>query len=73
MNLIWLQMYFVSKILAEKAAMEEARKNNIDFISIIPPLVVGPFITSTFPPSLITALSLITGMINHSQEDSQIL
>nr|AEQ04697.1 dihydroflavonol 4-reductase [Lycium barbarum] len=58
-------MYFVSKILAEKAAMEEAKKNNIDFISIIPPLVVGPFITPTFPPSLITALSLITGNEAH--------
>nr|AIY22763.1 dihydroflavonol 4-reductase [Iochroma calycinum] len=58
-------MYFVSKILAEKAAMEEAKKNNIDFISIIPPLVVGPFITPTFPPSLITALSIITGQYVH--------
>nr|APX42765.1 DFR [Solanum melongena] len=58
-------MYFVSKILAEKAAREEAKKNNIDFISIIPPLVVGPFITPTFPPSLITALSVITGNEAH--------
>lgn len=52
-------MYFVSKILAEKAAWEAAKENNIDFISIIPTLVVGPFINPTFPPSLITALSLI--------------
>nr|AGI96401.1 dihydroflavonol 4-reductase [Petunia x hybrida]QUE39309.1 dihydroflavonol 4-reductase [Petunia integrifolia subsp. inflata] len=58
-------MYFVSKILAEKSAMEETKKKNIDFISIIPPLVVGPFITPTFPPSLITALSLITGNEAH--------
>ncbi|KAJ8567543.1 hypothetical protein K7X08_019751 [Anisodus acutangulus] len=58
-------MYFVSKILAEKAAMEEAKKKNIDIISIIPPLVVGPFITPTFPPCLITALSLITGNEAH--------
>ncbi|XAR73848.1 Dihydrokaempferol 4-reductase [Bertholletia excelsa] len=58
-------MYFVSKILAEKAAWETAKENNIDFISIIPTLVVGPFIGSTFPPSLITALSLITGNESH--------
>ncbi|KAL0379269.1 UNVERIFIED_CONTAM: Dihydroflavonol 4-reductase [Sesamum radiatum] len=50
-------MYFVSKILAEKAAMEAAKENNINFISIIPPVVVGPFTMPTFPPSLITALS----------------
>ncbi|XP_059623620.1 dihydroflavonol 4-reductase-like [Cornus florida] len=58
-------MYFVSKTLAEKAAWDAAKKNNIDFISVIPTLVVGPFITPTFPPSLITALSPITGNEAH--------
>jgi len=58
-------MYFVSKTLAEKAAWEAAKENHIDFISIIPTLVVGPFITPTFPPSLITALSPITGNEAH--------
>ncbi|PIA52725.1 hypothetical protein AQUCO_01000532v1 [Aquilegia coerulea] len=53
-------MYFVSKTLAEKAAWEFAEQNNIDFISIIPTLVVGPFLMSSMPPSLITALSPIT-------------
>uniref|UniRef100_A0A803MUN6 Flavanone 4-reductase n=1 Tax=Chenopodium quinoa TaxID=63459 RepID=A0A803MUN6_CHEQI len=55
-----VNMYFVSKTLAEKAAWKFAAENNLDFISIIPPLVVGPFITPTMPPSLITALSPIT-------------
>nr|AKN56968.1 dihydroflavonol 4-reductase [Gerbera hybrid cultivar] len=58
-------MYFVSKTLAEKAAWDAMKGNNISFISIIPTLVVGPFITSTFPPSLVTALSLITGNEAH--------
>nr|ABP57077.1 dihydroflavonol 4-reductase [Coleus scutellarioides]ABP57078.1 dihydroflavonol 4-reductase [Coleus scutellarioides] len=58
-------MYFVSKILAEKAAMEAAKQDNINFISIIPPVVVGPFFMPTFPPSLITALSPITGNDAH--------
>ncbi|KAI8542495.1 hypothetical protein RHMOL_Rhmol08G0142200 [Rhododendron molle] len=58
-------MYFVSKTLAEKAAWEAAKENNIDFISIIPVLVVGPFIMPTFPPSLVTALSPITGNEPH--------
>nr|GFA55559.1 dihydroflavonol 4-reductase [Tanacetum cinerariifolium] len=53
-------MYFVSKTLAEKAAWKATKENNIDFISIIPTLVVGPFISPSFPPSLMTALSLIT-------------
>lgn len=55
-------MYFVSKTLAEKAAWEAAKEHNIKFISIIPTLVVGPFIMPTMPPSLITALSPITGI-----------
>nr|BAJ21535.1 dihydroflavonol 4-reductase [Dahlia pinnata] len=58
-------MYFVSKTLAEKAAWKATTEDNIDFISIIPTLVVGPFITPSFPPSLITALSLINGMESH--------
>ncbi|XP_051151788.1 dihydroflavonol 4-reductase-like [Andrographis paniculata] len=58
-------MYFVSKILAEKAAMKAAEESNIKFISIIPPVVVGPFIMPTLPPSLITALSPITGNEAH--------
>ncbi|CAH9067449.1 unnamed protein product [Cuscuta europaea] len=58
-------MYFVSKTLAEKEAWKVAKEKKIDFISIIPPLVVGKFITPTFPPSLITALSPITGNEPH--------
>lgn len=56
-------MYFVSKTLAEQAAWKFAEENNIDFISIIPSLVVGPFLTSSMPPSLITALSPITSSL----------
>nr|UJP17040.1 dihydvroflavonol-4-reductase DFR [Chrysanthemum x morifolium] len=59
-------MYFVSKTLAEKAAWKATKENNIDFISIIPTLVVGPFISPSFPPSLMTALSLITAESHYS-------
>ncbi|KAF8364834.1 hypothetical protein HHK36_033190 [Tetracentron sinense] len=58
-------MYFVSKTLAEKAAWEFAKENNIDFISIIPTLVVGQFIMPSMPPSLVTALAPITGNEAH--------
>ncbi|CAN6446643.1 unnamed protein product [Victoria cruziana] len=58
-------MYFVSKSLAEKAAWDFAKAHHLDFISIIPTLVVGPFIMPTMPPSMITALSLITGNEAH--------
>ncbi|KAF6162041.1 hypothetical protein GIB67_002630 [Kingdonia uniflora] len=58
-------MYFVSKTLAEKAAWDFGKENSIDFISIIPTLVVGPFLMSSMPPSMITALALITGNEPH--------
>lgn len=60
---IFLQMYFVSKTLAEQEAWKFAQEHNMDFVSIIPPLVVGPFLMDSMPPSLITALSLITGTL----------
>ncbi|GMY28384.1 bifunctional dihydroflavonol 4-reductase/flavanone 4-reductase-like [Fagus crenata] len=58
-------MYFVSKTLAEQAAWKFAKESNLDFISVIPPLVVGPFIMQSMPPSLITGLSPITGNEAH--------
>lgn len=58
-------MYLASKTLAEKAACEAAKEKEIDFISVIPTLVVGPFIMPSMPPSLITALALITGNEDH--------
>ncbi|GAB2267681.1 hypothetical protein Dimus_002664 [Dionaea muscipula] len=58
-------MYFLSKTLAEQAAWKFAEENKIDFISIIPPLVVGPFFMPSLPPSLITALSPITRTESH--------
>ncbi|KAE8729032.1 Bifunctional dihydroflavonol 4-reductase/flavanone 4-reductase [Hibiscus syriacus] len=54
------EMYFVSKTLAEQAAWKFAKENNLDFISIIPTLVIGPYLMPSMPPSLITGLSPIT-------------
>nr|ABY25281.1 dihydroflavonol 4-reductase A [Convolvulus arvensis] len=51
--------YFASKTLAEKEAWKAAKEKQIDFISVIPPVIVGPFLIPTFPPSLFTALSPI--------------
>nr|AVI16676.1 dihydroflavonol-4-reductase [Ribes rubrum] len=58
-------MYFVSKTMAEQAAWDFAKENNIDLVSVIPPLVVGPFLMPTMPPSLITGLSPITRTESH--------
>ncbi len=53
-------MYYVSKTLAEKAAWEFAEKNKINLITIIPTVVVGPFLVQTMPSSITVALALLT-------------
>nr|AOV62763.1 dihydroflavonol reductase 1 [Morus alba] len=53
-------MYFVSKTLAEQAAWRFAKEHDMNFITIIPTLVIGPFLSPTMPPSLITGLAPIT-------------
>nr|UYV30539.1 dihydroflavonol 4-reductase [Begonia x semperflorens-cultorum] len=58
-------MYFVSKTLAEQAAWEYAKEHDIDFISIIPTLVIGSFLMPSMPPSLITGLSPMTRTESH--------
>ena len=61
------QMYFVSKTLAEQAAWDFAEKNEMDFVSIIPTLVNGPFIVPAMPPSMLTALALILSIYPKNQ------
>ena len=43
-----------------------AKENNLDFITIIPPLVVGSFLMPSMPPSLITVFSPITVTYSHA-------
>ncbi|KAH7685980.1 bifunctional dihydroflavonol 4-reductase/flavanone 4-reductase protein, partial [Dioscorea alata] len=58
-------MYFVSKTLAEKAAIEFAEQNGLNLVSVIPTLVNGQFIMNSMPPSMLTALALITKNVPH--------
>ncbi|XP_014512036.1 dihydroflavonol 4-reductase-like [Vigna radiata var. radiata] len=58
-------MYFVSKTLAEQEAWKFAKENGMDFITILPTLVVGPFLPPSMPSSIITALSPILRREEH--------
>ncbi|KAG5051930.1 hypothetical protein JHK87_004128 [Glycine soja] len=58
-------MYFVSKTLAEKEAWKFAKEHGMDFIAILPALVIGPFLLPTIPSSVISALSPINGIEAH--------
>lgn len=53
--------YAESKTLAEKAALEFGKEEGIHVISIVPPIIAGPFMTVKIPSSVHVTLSLITG------------
>lgn len=52
----------IAKTLTEKACLEFAEKNGLDFVSVLPPWIHGPFITPKLPGSLRSApLALFFG------------
>lgn len=56
--------YLVSKTLTEKTALNFAAKHGLDLVTIVLPLVVGPFICPIVPASVYMALATIFGMPN---------
>ncbi|KAJ7962190.1 Dihydroflavonol-4-reductase [Quillaja saponaria] len=53
--------YAISKTLTEKAALEFAEQNGIDVVTILPSLVVGPFICPKLAGSVHVALAMAFG------------
>ncbi|XP_062154304.1 vestitone reductase isoform X3 [Alnus glutinosa] len=51
--------YLVSKTITEKIALEFAEKNGLDLVTLVLPLVVGPFICPAIPSSVSIALAMI--------------
>lgn len=54
-------MYYVSKTLADQAAMQFAKENKMEVVSILPATVAGPWLTTGVPSSVDVTMSLITG------------
>ncbi|KAK6918517.1 NAD-dependent epimerase/dehydratase [Dillenia turbinata] len=63
-NNILAAPYVESKTMQEKAAWEFADKNGLDLVTVLPSLVVGPFLTPQIPFSLSMALAMIFGNKN---------
>ncbi|KAK9273610.1 hypothetical protein L1049_018420 [Liquidambar formosana] len=53
--------YLVSKTVTEKTALEFAEKNGLDLVTLILPLIAGPFICPSMPSSVYLALAMILG------------
>ncbi|KAK8289067.1 hypothetical protein V6Z12_D07G166000 [Gossypium hirsutum] len=56
-----LSSYAITKTLTEKAVLEFAAQHGLDLVSIIPPMVLGPFICPKLHVPVHTALSPILG------------
>ncbi|GMJ01576.1 BRI1-5 ENHANCED 1 [Hibiscus trionum] len=56
--------YAITKTLTEKAVLEFATQHGLDLVTVVPPMVVGPFICPKMQGSVRTALSPILGSGN---------
>ena len=54
--------YLGSKIKAEKTALEFVERHGLEVVTLVLPLVVGPFICPNVPPSVNILLNMILGM-----------
>uniref|UniRef100_A0A5B7ABQ7 Dihydroflavonol 4-reductase n=1 Tax=Davidia involucrata TaxID=16924 RepID=A0A5B7ABQ7_DAVIN len=54
--------YMISKTLTERAALEFAEKHGLDLVTLIPPVIFGPFICPNIPSSVYVTLAMIVGM-----------
>ncbi|XP_068635882.1 noscapine synthase SDR1-like [Aristolochia californica] len=53
--------YFIAKTATERAALLFAEENGLDLVTVLPSVVVGPFLIPNFPFSFSAALAPITG------------
>ncbi|CAH2057875.1 unnamed protein product [Thlaspi arvense] len=53
--------YVVSKMAAETAALEFGEKSGLEVVTLVIPLVVGPFISPSLPSSVFISLAMIFG------------
>ncbi|KAJ9183662.1 hypothetical protein P3X46_007485 [Hevea brasiliensis] len=53
--------YMISKTFTEKIALEFAEEHGLDLVTIIPSLIVGPFICPKFPSSVHISMAMILG------------
>ncbi|KAK6920268.1 NAD-dependent epimerase/dehydratase [Dillenia turbinata] len=60
--------YVESKTMQEKAAWEFADKNGLDLVTVLPSLVVGPFLTPQIALSVYGALAMIFGKTDHYED-----
>jgi len=53
--------YITAKTKTEMVALEFAEKNGMDVVSLLPSLVIGPFIGPNFPSSVYMGMAMILG------------
>lgn len=53
--------YIVTKAVAERAAIDLAAKLGLDFVSVVPTWITGPFLCPNFPDTVYVSMALILG------------
>ncbi|XP_010524363.1 PREDICTED: protein BRI1-5 ENHANCED 1 [Tarenaya hassleriana] len=59
--------YVVSKLAAEKTALDFGGKHGLEVVTLVIPLVVGPFISPSLPSSVFISLAMIFG--HHKEKE----
>lgn len=59
--LIFQNWYSLSKTLAEWEALEFARRNGLDLVTVCPTLILGPILQSTVNASTLVLIKLLKG------------
>eukprot|EP01018_Ginkgo_biloba_P022613 Gb_35097 [translate_table: standard] len=60
----WVSIFCFQDFSRERS-IGLCRKNKFDLVTLLPAVVVGPFLIDTLPPSMTTALALILGNKEH--------
>lgn len=55
-----VQVYVLSKVMTEDAALRFAGESGMELVTVVPTTVAGPFLTPEVPASLRVLLSPIT-------------
>ncbi|CAN1345749.1 Vestitone reductase [Linum perenne] len=66
------RLLMVSKTVTERKAIEFAEEHGMDLVTLIPSIVVGPFVFPKFPGSVRLALATVLGKFDTRVEESSI-
>jgi nucleoside-diphosphate-sugar epimerase len=65
-------LYFISKTLTEKRALEFAQEHGLDLVTLAPTYIHGPFICPNMPSSVHISLAMVLGKFSYPSFSSMV-